>query len=210
MLKSSSRGLAVLAIALIAACQSVPPPAPTAAPATAPAPAPVVETVIQPEAIDLDQQLYEQALQALKNGDAETALIALEQLARDAPEKPYLYTNLGLAYFKQGQAQAAEVAFMEAISRNPDDAVAHNHLGILQRRKGQFQEALRQYQRAIEIDAGYATAHLNLGILFDLYLQDLDMALQHYQNYRALNNGDNEQVDGWIVDIERRLKTAES
>lgn len=210
MLKYSSRGLAMLAIALVAACQSVPPPAPTAVPATAPAPAPVVETVIQPQAVDLDQQLYEQALQALKNGDAETALIALEQLARDASEKPYLYTNLGLAYFQQDQAQAAEVAFIEAISRNPDDAVAHNHLGILQRRKGQFQEALRQYRRAIEIDAGYARAHLNLGILFDLYLQDLDMALQHYQNYRALNSGDNEQVDGWIVDIERRLKTAES
>jgi tetratricopeptide (TPR) repeat protein len=209
MLKSSSRSLAILAVALVAACQSVPPPAPAPAPTSAPAPA-AEAALQQQEIMDLDQEFYVQALRDLKDGDTETALIALEQLRKDAPEKPYLYTNLGLAYFKLDQAQAAEIAFTEAISRNPDDAVAHNHLGILQRRKGQFQEALREYQRAIEIDSGYATAYLNLGILFDLYLQDLEKALQNYQNYRALNSGDNEQVDGWIVDIERRLKTAES
>ena len=85
--------------------------------------------------------------------------------------------------------------------------MALNHIGILERRKGNFENALQAYQRAIEIDAKYARVHLNLGILFDLYLQDLEKALQHYRLYQTLTNDENEQVAGWIVDIERRLQT---
>ena len=156
------------------------------------------------------RQFYEQALEALKAGDSETARALLTTLSEDAPDKPRLFTNLGLAYFQQQQPELAEQAFLQAIERDPDDAVAHNHLGILQRRQGRFQEALVQYQRAIEIDSGYARAHLNLGILFDLYLQDLEKALQQYQTYRSLAAGENDRVDGWIVDIERRLKSTDS
>ena len=46
---------------------------------------------------------------------------------------------------------------------------------------------------------------MNLGILFDLYLQDLEQALAHYRRYQELMSEENEQVAGWIVDIERRL-----
>ena len=91
--------------------------------------------------------------------------------------------------------------------RDSADAVAYNHLGILQRRKGQFEEALMAYQRAIEIDVKYARAHLNLGILFDLYLQDLEKALAQYRVYQTLTDEQDKQVAGWIVDIERRLKS---
>ena len=163
-----------------------------------------------PEPIDYNQRFYEEALAALKAGDTGAALELLVALSADAPDKPRLFTNLGLAYFRQQQPDLAEQAFLQAIARDPDDAVAHNHLGILERRKGRFQEAMIHYRRAVEIDSGYAGAHLNLGILFDLYLQDLEKALQQYQTYRSLTAGENNRVDGWIVDIERRLKSAQS
>ena len=94
------------------------------------------------------------------------------------------------------------------MERNDRDAVAHNHLGILERRKGEFEAALTWYRRAIEIDDAYARAHLNLGILYDIYLQDLEKALRQYQTYQALISEEDSQVAGWIVDIERRLKSA--
>ena len=203
---------ALLAVALLAGCQSAPQPAPAPQVESSPAAAAVdAQTVAPPpQPIDYNQQFYEQALAALKAGDSEAALALLTTLSEDAPDKPRLFTNLGLAYFQQQQPELAEQAFLQAIERDPDDAVAHNHLGILQRRQGRFQEALAQYQRAIEIDYSYASAHLNLGILFDLYLQDLEKALQQYQTYRSLTAGENDGVDGWIVDIERRLKSANS
>jgi tetratricopeptide (TPR) repeat protein len=219
MLKSSSQIAALLAAALLAACQGVPKPGPettlpeaeatvqtNAGDSTAGlAATPAVEP--QPKTIDLDQLAYDDAIAALKEGHAESAEILLARLARDGAEKPRLFTNLGLARFRLQQYELAERAFRQALARDADDAVAHNHIGILERRKGQFENALKSYQRAIEIDAKYARAHLNLGILFDLYLQDLEKALQQYRLYQALTNDEDEQVAGWIVDIERRLQT---
>jgi tetratricopeptide (TPR) repeat protein len=172
--------------------------------------APGSETTVEettPEAVDFYQQFYTEAVTSLKNGDTEQALELLIQVSTDAPDKPYVFTNLGLAYFKLEKLELAEEAFQEAIIRSNKDAVAYNHLGILQRYKGQFEEARNQYQRALRIDSGYALAHLNLGILFDLYLQDLKLALQHYQQYQALTDKEDSQVAGWIVDIQRRLKS---
>ena len=212
MLKFSSHTIALIAALLLTACQGVPQPAPQpqAEVAETPQPAsPVAEMVVPvaPEPIEFHQQLYGQALTALKSGDTEEALVLLTQLSQDTPDKPRLFTNLGLAYLQLEQSELAEQAFGQAIARNPEDAVAYNHLGILQRRKGLFQEALVQYQRAIEIDSEYARAHFNLGILFDLYLQDLEKALQQYRKYLDLTSEENAEVAGWIVDIERRLKS---
>jgi tetratricopeptide (TPR) repeat protein len=203
------RNLAVLMlIALLAACSSVPAPAPQSAPepaadeetAAAPAPAPV----------DYARQFYEEAVAALKKGDTELAIELLQKVTGEAPDKPFVFTNLGLAYFKLEQFEAAEKAFLEAVARDGRDAVAYNHLGILQRQRGQFEAARKSYQRALDIDANYALAHLNLGILFDIYLQDLEPALRHYQRYQALLGEENNQVAGWIVDIERRIQSGAS
>jgi Flp pilus assembly protein TadD len=223
MLKSSSQIAVFVAAVLLAACQSVPKqgletaltdpraevqPPPTelttesadgsSESATAPA--------VVSEPIDLDQLAYEDAIAALKEGDADSALILLTRLASNSVEKPRLFTNLGLAHLRRQQYELAERAFRQAIARDANDAVAYNHLGILERRKGEFDKALQAYQRAIEIDAKYARAHLNLGILFDLYLQNLEKALQQYRLYQTLTNDENEKVAGWIIDIERRLQ----
>jgi len=218
MPRSSSLIIALLLAALLSACQSLPDPAPEVMPeftaevkpeSAGNATTSAAEPVAQPEPVplDLDQQTYEQALAALKNGAVDKALKLLTRLSQDAPDKPRLFTNLGLAHFQLQQAELAEQAFQQAIARDRDDAIAHNHLGILQRRQGRFQEALQEYQRAIKIDSKYAHAHLNLGILFDLYLQDLEKALQQYRKYQKLTSDENTQVAGWIIDIERRLKS---
>lgn len=161
----------------------------------------------EPEPVDFNQQFYEQAVTALKGGDTPLAVELLVQVSSDAPDKPFVFTNLGLAYFKLQKLDLAEQAFEQALERNADDAVAHNHLGILQRQKGRFEDARNRYQRAIEINRDYARAYLNLGILFDIYLQDLEQALQHYRKYQSLITEEDSQVAGWIVDIERRLKS---
>jgi tetratricopeptide (TPR) repeat protein len=222
MSKFSSHIIALLLLALLSACQSLPDPeAEVVSEAQVSANEvgqsnevePVAEVVaeiepqVEPEPVDFAQQVYLQAIAALKNGDTAEALELLLRLSREAPDKPNVFTNLGLIYFQLQQAELAEQAFAQALARDADDAIAHNHLGILKRRKGQFQDALLEYQRAIEIDVEYARAHLNLGILFDLYLQDLEKALQQYRKYLDLTNEENAQVAGWIIDIERRLKS---
>ncbi|NIQ12143.1 MAG: hypothetical protein GWO23_22000, partial [Gammaproteobacteria bacterium] len=44
----------------------------------------------------------------------------------------------------------------------------------------------------------------NLGILCDLYLNDLECALEHYEIYNGALP-ENKQVELWIVDLRVRL-----
>jgi tetratricopeptide (TPR) repeat protein len=194
--------LVAFLVAVISACQSGPEIEPQVS----------TEQVAQAsepvEVFDVDQQNYEAGLDAIKAGETGFAIALLEQVSISAPEKEHVFTNLGLAYFKQEDYDKAERAFQQAIRLNPDDAIAYNHLGILKRLRGEFDSARLTYQKAIQIDNEYAGAYLNLGILYDIYLQDLELALQQYEKYRALTRGENHSVDEWIVDIQRQLKTA--
>lgn len=204
----NKKWLALLLAALLAACQSGPEQA--SGPLPEAESAPLLAPAATPGPEDINQQVYAGAIVSLKKGNTETALKLLQQVSGDAPDKPRVFTNLGLAYFKLQRLELAAQAFQEAVRRDDDDAVAHNHLGILQRRRGEFEAARESYQRAIDIDSNYAPAYLNLGILFDIYFQDLAKALQHYHKYQALISDENSQVAGWITDIERRLKSGGS
>ena len=191
--------------AVISACQSGPEIEPQVSTE------PVVAQASEPvEVFDVGQQNYEAGLDALKAGDTGFAIELLEQVSISAPQKEHVFTNLGLAYFKQENYDNSELAFQQAIRLNPDDAIAYNHLGIIKRLQGRFEAARLTYQKAIRIDSEYAGAYLNLGILYDIYLQDLELALLQYKKYQALTEGANHSVDEWIIDIQRQLKTTHS
>lgn len=193
--------LVALLVLSINACQSTPKSQPQISPET------VVEAV---KVIDVNQKNYEAGLAALKAGEIPFAIDLLEQVSISAPELEHVFTNLGLAYFKQKNHDKAELAFRQAIKLNSNDAIAYNHLGIIKRLQGEFDSARKTYQKAIQIDNKYASAHLNLGILYDIYLQDLEKALQQYKKYQALTSAESNSVGKWIVDIQRQLKTVKT
>jgi tetratricopeptide (TPR) repeat protein len=158
---------------------------------------------VSPEA----RQNYDDALKAMRNGNTEKARNMLLALTENYPDLSGPYTNLGLIYFREGKTDKAEEAFLQAIKVNPNSAVSYNHLGIISRGKGKFQEAKAQYEQALKINNDYAYAHLNLGILYDLYLGELDNALKEYQQFQKLAPEKDPEVEKWIVDLKRRIKT---
>jgi hypothetical protein len=54
----------------------------------------------------------------------------------------------------------------------------------------------------------YANAWHNLGVLYDMYLQDLAAAVDHYQRYQQLVGSADEQTSRWIADLQRRIGDA--
>jgi len=158
---------------------------------------------ISPEA----RQSYDEALKAMRDGDNDQAKKLLSSLSETYPNLSGPFTNLGLIYFREGKVDEAEAAFQQAIKVNPKSAVSYNHLGIINRGKGKFQEAKQDYEQALKINDGYAYAHLNLGILYDLYLGDLQKALDHYNQFQNLSPEKDKEVEKWIADLERRMKS---
>ena len=148
---------------------------------------------------------FSAALEAIRGERYQEAQKILEPLTRDYPDLAGPYLNLGIVFARLGHTREAEQAFRAAIERRPDSAPAYSQLGVLYREEGRFADARRAYERALEIDSTYAEAHLNLGILFDLYLQQPEAALEHYQRFRDLAGDSQGVVEKWITDLKHRV-----
>lgn len=166
-------------------------------------------TPVAPPPSDVDSSTlaaYNKAVNAMKNGQENTAIEQFSAIAKTHPNLAGPFINLGLIYLGKSRYEDAEKNLLQATTIKPNDAVAQTHLGIASRYLGKFDQAKQAYDMAIRINPGYPIAHLNAGILYDIYLGDLTRALNHYQKYQALTNGKDEAVDKWIVDLERRVK----
>ncbi|MCU7844611.1 MAG: tetratricopeptide repeat protein [Candidatus Thiodiazotropha sp. (ex Monitilora ramsayi)] len=154
------------------------------------------------------EQDYAAALKSMREGKTERAKRQFEQLAEKNPELAGPQTNLGIIQLKENDPAAAEQSFRNAIKSNPQSAEAHNQLGLVLRLQGRFQEAEQAYQTALEVEPVYRLAHRNLGILYDLYLAKPEQALEHYRVCQKLAETEDREIEGWIIDLERRVKAA--
>ncbi|MCG8611730.1 MAG: tetratricopeptide repeat protein [Pseudomonadales bacterium] len=164
---------------------------------------PPISVVIVPEETKLQ---YLNAVKLLENGAIEQAKSELEALEELVPEAAGIYANLGAIAEQQTDLAEARDYYNKALSLNPAQPLAVNNLSNILRREGRFMEAsqlletgLKRYPRSPEL-------HYSLGVLLDLYLHEPQKALRHYRQYQSFANPPDEQVEQWIVDLERRVE----
>ncbi len=149
---------------------------------------------------------YQRALMYMEAGDDERAVQELEVFSAAYPGYAGPQINLAIIHGRNDRDAAAAAALEQAIELCSGCAPAYNEQGILWRRQGRFQEAEAAYLNAIDSDPDYALAYINLGVLYDLYLQQPELALDYYQQYALLDSDipDDVEVDKWIADLKRR------
>lgn len=147
---------------------------------------------------------YEVALLYLEQGRLDEGIAILEGVAAAAPNLSAPRIDLGIAQHRSGDLEAAESNLLLAIEANAEQPVAHNELGIIYRKTGRFQEARRSYEKALAIYPGFHYARRNLAVLCDLYLADLECALENYEAYMTTVPSDDE-ASMWISDLRYRL-----
>lgn len=161
------------------------------------------------------QSDFNKALGLMKKGAYREAIPMLEAILAENDRLPGAQINLAIACMnvepeglgdggREANLKKAEQALSRAVDVNPNDAVAHHQLGLLYRKTGRFDQARKAYERAISIEPTYASAHLNLGILCDIYLQQLECAIDHFEKYRALAPEENGKVELWLSDLRQR------
>jgi tetratricopeptide (TPR) repeat protein len=198
--------------ALFAATLAIGACATTGAPPPPPAPTSNVEvqeevgfTITEEGQASLELQAeYDVALIYLEQGRLDEGIAILERVAAASPTLSGPRIDLGIAYHRSNDLAAAESNLLLAIEANPDQPVAHNELGIIYRKTGRFDEARGSYEKALAIYPGFHYARRNLAVLCDLYLADLECALENYEAYMTTVPSDDE-ASIWISDLRLRL-----
>ena len=152
--------------------------------------------------------LFEQAVAVMASGDFLDAELRFKEFLLQYPVYPGAHVNLAIIHAQNGNEKAAQASIDAALALNPAHAAALNQQGMLFRRNGKFIEAEAAYLKAVTASPDYALAHYNLGVLNELYLQRLDVALQHFEMYQQLVGSD-KQVEKWIADLKRRVAASQ-
>lgn len=147
---------------------------------------------------------YTRAISLMAADQNDEALILLQKISVKEPSFAGPVINQGVILLKQKKFADAEKVLRQALVVNPRNPYAHNLLGIALREQGKFADARAAYETALGIDPNYAKAHFNFGVLADLYLQDLPLALTHYERYQSLQSKPDPAVANWIVDLQKR------
>jgi Flp pilus assembly protein TadD len=151
---------------------------------------------------------YAQALQSIRKGELDKALIMLQSLNAQYPQLSGPLVNQGLVYWKQENYDDAQAVLEQALTVNASNPYAHNLLGLVLREQGKFADARQHYEAALQLDPQYARAPFNLGVLAELYLQDLPLALNHFRAYQSLQKEPDQTVSNWVIDLQRRAPAA--
>ncbi len=147
---------------------------------------------------------FEQAVRLLEAEQYAQAITTLERVTEKAPQATMPLIDLGIAYARIDDLENAEARLRKALELNPRHPVAHNELGMIQRQTGRFAEARQSYENALSLHPQFHYARLNLAILCDMYLADLECALENYERYSEAVP-DDEQAAMWIADLQNRV-----
>lgn len=164
----------------------------------------------QPKIDQAGLELFASATVAMGEQHYDEAEKYLLKLIEDYPHLSGPFLNLGIIAKNRQHYTVAEQHFKHAIELNPNNVEAYNQLAVMYRELGQFELAEHYYQQALAVWPGYLDIYLNLGMLYELYMGELESALQQYQRYQSFQQEPERRVKGWIKDLQRRIAKQEA
>ena len=150
-------------------------------------------------------QIYKNAIVALNNNELAKAEKLFISMSERQPNIAGSWANLALISIKQDNLAQAEVYAKTALEKNPNMPQALNLSGYLAQKKGAINIAKSYYLQAISHKSDYALAHYNLALVYDVYLQDIAKAIEHYQFYLAYNEQQDENTENWLEGLQATM-----
>jgi tetratricopeptide (TPR) repeat protein len=173
-------------------------------PAQKEAASPVLQQKLTPSDVDSDtQDAFAEALVLLKDEKYDKAIEILKGLVEKEQRFAAPFVNLGMAYIKKGDNKTAEEYLTRALDIDLGHPVANNELGLIYRKSGRFEDARKAYENALVVHPDYLPARKNLGILCEIYLRDLNCALEQFEQYQQYVP-DDKTINIWVTDLRRR------
>jgi len=160
-----------------------------------------VLTVLKPA----DQESYLAGVKFMQGKDYVSAANIFSNLLVSYPDLVGAHVNLAIINQQEGRVDLALEGYEKALEVNPNSLAALIQSAVIFQDKGAFTKAETKLRRALVLKEDSAVVNYNLGVLYELYLQEYDLAIKHYQAYIKLSqNEDVKTVERWIKLLERR------
>jgi len=159
------------------------------------------------ENFDVDSDIkdeFQQAVALLKQEKYPDAIRLLKTVTGKTSKFTAPFIDLGIAYVMTNDFGNAEESLKKALAINPIHPAALNELGLVYRKTGRYSEARKTYEKLLQIYPGFLPAHKNLGVLCDIYIQDLNCALEQYEAYLQVKP-DDQKMKIWVADVKSRM-----
>ncbi|RDH83854.1 MAG: hypothetical protein DIZ80_06885 [endosymbiont of Galathealinum brachiosum] len=153
-----------------------------------------------------DREKYRDGITALYNNDLTNAQRIFNEFIRNKPQLAGAYTNLALVHFKKKEYDKSIKLVNKALKLNNKQTQALNLRAQLYVIDGKIHKAKDDYLLAIQIKPEYTIAQYNLALLYDIYLQEIELAIKHYKLYMSLLKKPDEATKEWITHLEGTLK----
>lgn len=135
-------------------------------------------------------------------------IFELEKMANEKPDDVATWTKLGNLYFDTGNHKKAITAYQKSLALNPNNANVMTDLGVMYRRIGDSKKAIEAFDKAAKIDPKHETALFNKGIVLMHDLNDLDGAIQAWEELVKRNPAATSPTGQPIKDLVEKLKTS--
>jgi len=133
-------------------------------------------------------------------------IFQLEKVTKENPDDDAAWLSLGNLYFDTGNYQKAITAYTRSLALKPNDANVITDLGVMYRRSGQPNKAIEEFDKAAKIDPKHETALFNKGIVLMHDLNDLDGAIQAWQELLKRNPAATSPSGQPVKDLVERIK----
>lgn len=188
----------VFAVLLITGCASTP----SSQKAETPTSTPQVTTAFSAT----EQRDYSRALKQLAEGEPDKASKTLSRIGSSHTNHLGLWINLANAQYQTNDFKAALDTLNKAKAINQKAPEVYNLSGLIAVAQGDYKAAENHYRKALSLNKNYANAHYNLALVYDIFYQDIQLAVVHYEKYLSLASEEDPTTTSWVEELKLSLK----
>ena len=149
-------------------------------------------------AVSLELALYKKAVLTLNNKQLNQAETLFLEMSKVQPDMAGSWANLALIRLKKDDLNGAKEYIEIALDKNPNMPQVLNLAGDVALKEDRLNDAKTYFELAIKNKNDYALAHYNLALIYDIYLQDIPLAVQHYELYLQYSTQPDKSTEKWV------------
>ena len=153
----------------------------------------------------IDAHEYQAGIDALNIKDYSAAKDLFSRFATKNPGLSGAYLNLAIIAYRQQAYDEADRLIVHVLEINPRHPRAYHLRALLHQHDGEIRLAEKAYRKAIALNPRYTIAHYNLALLYDIFLQELKPAIEHYSIYLELLDMEDKNTQDWINHLKSSL-----